>query len=336
MEELHTLIRSAGGNPVHEIRQRRLQIDPRTYIGTGKLQEGLARLKETKTDVIVADDDLTPAQIRNIEEITRIPAMDRSELILSIFAEQASTREAKDQIELAQLEYLLPRFRRMWTHLSRLEGGIGMRGPGEKQIEIDRRAAKKRIKTLKGRIADILEKRELEASRRQAMFRICLVGYTNAGKSSLLRRMTGSDVKIENRPFSTLETRTRRLGLPDGQTVLLSDTVGFIRKLPHHLVSSFRATLREAVWSDLLLHVVDASSPDPAGQIRAVNEVLDEMGVEETPVFLLFNKSDLPNPEHPFLREEFPQGIFVSARTGEGIRELLNKIALTVNARRGV
>jgi GTPase len=291
--ELKRLTATAGGEVVGTMTQHRRAIDSSHYVGRGKAEEigRLARARDAQ--VVIFDNDLSPAQVRNLEKLTETKVIDRSELILDIFATRARTTEARLQVELAQLEYTYPRLRRMWTHLSRqVSGGLGVRGPGETQLETDRRIVRDRIGDLKRRIHEIENRRERQVESRAGEFAVSLVGYTNAGKSSLLNALTGAEAYVEDKLFATLDTRTRAWELPFGMRVLLSDTVGFIRDLPHHLVTSFRATLEEARHADLLLHVVDASAANAEAQIDAVNAVLKEIGCAEKPVLVVFNKCD--------------------------------------------
>lgn len=335
LEELAALTEAAGGIPVGSCVQRAEAPHPRTYLGTGKVQELGEQARKLRANLLVADDDLTPAQVRSIEEATRVRTIDRSELILAIFAQRARSREARDQVELAQLEYLMPRLKGMWTHLERVQGGIGMRGPGEKQIEIDRRLLDRKVQALRERARQIQDRRDREVASRGREFSVALVGYTNVGKSSLMNRLTGAGVVANDRLFETLSTRTSRLGLPHGGSVVVSDTVGFIRKLPHHLVASFRATLAEAQAADLLLHVVDASTPDPEGQMAASEEVLRSLGYDPARTFVVANKIDRAPPGAVgSLSGQGRVVVAVSARTGEGMADLVAKIEEAVEKRR--
>ena len=268
---------------VDQVQQRKSSINPGTFLSRGKLESLHSMAKKKAMDMVVFDDELTPGQVRNLERKLETKILDRSELILAIFADRARSREARLQVELAQLEYLLPRLTRMWGHLSRQQGGIGTRGPGETQLEVDRRRVRERIALLKKKLQGVEKEREVQRSRRRGVFRTALVGYTNAGKSTLLNRLTGAEVLAEDKLFATLDSTTRRFRFDNGAVALFSDTVGFIRKLPHHLVASFRSTLEEAVEADLLLHVVDASSPTVEDQISAVHEVLHELGASIGP-----------------------------------------------------
>ncbi len=328
LEELERLAVSAGARVVGRVVQHRPAPDPGTYVGAGKVGEIAEIVRSERIRVLLCDDNLTPAQVQRLEKGTGARVVDRSELILDIFALGARTREAQLQVALAQALYTMPRLRRMWTHLERIEGGIGMRGPGEKQIEVDRRILKKSIQELKERIAEIGGRRDREiASRREARI-VSLVGYTNAGKSTILRSLTGADVLIEDRLFSTLDTKVEAWPILPGSKVFITDTVGFIRKLPHHLVASFHATLRVVCHADLLLHVVDVSSPSFRGQIEAVRGVLEEIGADGRPTLLVLNKTDRLDAARDIgaLLAEFPGAIPVSAKTGAGLEALRTEV----------
>jgi GTP-binding protein HflX len=325
LEELGRLADTAGAEVVATLSQRRAAIHPGTYVGKGKVEELKALVEANHAHVIIFDNDLTPAQIRNLEKATDTKTIDRSELILDIFATRARTTEARLQVELAQLEYTLPRLKRLWTHLSRMEGGgIATRGPGETQLESDRRLARDRIVELKQKLRTIDARKEREVLARGDRLTVGLVGYTNAGKSSLLNALTGSDVYVEDKLFATLDTRTRAWPLPHGLTALLSDTVGFIRDLPHHLVASFKATLEEAVHANLLLHVVDASTEHVRADLEAVEQVLEEIGCKDKPQLVVLNKADLlDDPVRlDILQRARPGSAAVSAKTGQGLEEL--------------
>ena len=324
MAELERLADTAGAVTVGRVMQRRRRPDPRSYVGAGKVREIREQAVERQADVIIVDGDLSPGQVRNLEDSLDRKVVDRTEVILHIFALHARTRAARLQVELAQLEYTFPRLKRMWTHLSRYEGGIGMRGPGERQIETDRRLVSRRIVDLKRRLEEISDRKIRQVRSRSGEATVSLVGYTNAGKSTLLNALTGADVRVDDSLFVTLDTRTRQWGLSDRRKVLLSDTIGFVSKLPHHLVASFHATLAEARTADLLIHVADVSSPATKRQIESVNSVLDELRYSERPVILAFNKMDALEEEAdiPLLRRAYPQAVFISARTGDGLNAL--------------
>jgi len=315
---------------------------PGTYLGKGKIEELRVAIEEKQATVIIFDDELSPAQGRNVETALNTRVVDRAELILDIFATRARTSEAKMQVELAQLEYTLPRLTRMWTHLEKFRGGIGMRGPGETQLETDRRLINNRIKLLKERLVDVTRARVVQRSSRKGEFRVSLVGYTNAGKSSVLRALAGdSQVFVEDRLFATLDPLTRDVKLGEHQKALVTDTVGFIRKLPHHLVASFRATLEEVNEADLLLHVIDASRSTWEDQVHVVDGVLDELGVSEKPVLHLFNKIDrLDNDAllslQERVRDTYPDSIFVSALAEHGLEPLLRALVTRVRKMRPV
>ncbi len=328
LDELAELVDTAGGVVVGQLTQQIDKPNPATYLGKGKIEELALRLAETEATLIVFDDELSPAQGKNIEDATGKRVMDRAELILDIFATRARSSEAKMQVELAQLEYMLPRLQRMWSHLEKFRGGIGVRGPGETQLETDRRLINNRIRLLKTRLTDVQKSREVRRTGRKGQFRASLVGYTNAGKSSILRSLSGSSsIFVEDRLFATLDPLTRDIHLAENTSVLLTDTVGFIRKLPHDLVASFRATLEEVAESDLLLHVIDASHPTWEEQRTVVNQVLGEIGANDTPVLYVFNKIDrIPEEELLSLETRIqnlvPGSVFVSAVTDEGLDPL--------------
>ncbi len=292
LEELGRLADTAGAVVVGTLQQRLRSPHPRTYIGEGKLLELKELVSSSEADLIIFDEELNPAQGKNLETAVSCRVVDRPELILDIFATRARSKEARLQVELAQLEYLLPRLKRMWTHLSRIRGGIGLRGPGETQLETDRRLIGTRIADLKRKLAHVAKARATQRKSRYGQFRCALVGYTNAGKSSLLKALSGSDLFIEDRLFATLDSATRTVELDSSHEALVTDTVGFIRKLPHHLVASFRSTLEEADEADFLLHVVDSSHPDWEEHVEVVDGVLAELGLGEQPQVLVFNKVD--------------------------------------------
>lgn len=334
-DEIRGLAKTAGACVVGELTQKRHDIQLATYIGTGKLAELQQLVQACDADVVIFDNDLSPAQARNLEKAIGVKVLDRSELILDIFATRARTAEAKLQVELAQLEYSLPRLKQMWTHLSRQKGGgIGLRGPGETQLETDRRLVSNRIRDLKHKLEEVLARKEREVKSRSEEHTVSLVGYTNAGKSQLMNTLTHAGVLVKNQLFSTLDTRTRQWHIRDWGRVLLSDTVGFIRDLPHHLVASFKATLSEARHAKLLLHVVDASSPQAEDHIRAVNTVLKELGCADKPTLLVLNKIDKLTDRSPLtlLEAHHPQAIAISGLTGEGIDRLEDAVMETLAA----
>ena len=329
LDELTGLAATAGARVVGSLWQRREVPDKTTYLGKGKVEELRLMVEGEEADVVIFDNDLAPGQIRNLEKTLGVKVLDRTELILDIFASRAQTYEARLAVELAQLEYSLPRLKRMWTHLSRLKMGIGMRGPGEKQLEVDRRLVEKRIHDLRSQLTAIERRKERQVAARRGHMTVSLVGYTNAGKSTLMNALTDAGVKAQDKLFATLDTRTRRWHLPGWGPVLLSDTVGFIRDLPHSLIASFKATLEEARQANLLLHVADASSPGAAEQISSVYKVLEELGIEEKDTLLVLNKiDDLPHHSRlDGLMLMHPGAIAVSARTGEGIDELAEAVS---------
>ncbi len=328
LEELYGLAETAGAHVVATLVQKRQKPDASTYIGRGKTQELAELVKAHKADIVIFDNDLSPAQVRNLERVVRARVLDRTELILDIFATRARTHEARLQVELAQLQYALPRLRRMWTHLGRIKGGIGMRGPGEQQLEEDRRVIARRITDLKRQLRAIERRKAQTVASRGDEITVSLVGYTNAGKSTLMNALTGAGVFVEDALFATLDTRTRRWKLPGWGQVLLSDTVGFIRDLPHHLVASFRATLEEVRQADLLLHVIDAANVHALDQARAVHEVLAELGCAKKPAIHVLNKADIV-PDRSYielLRARLPDTVVVSAQTGQGLDRLAAKV----------
>ena len=335
LAELTALAESASAIVVDRFQQKIRKISTVTYIGKGKAGMLEARVKRFKADVVIFDNDLSPRQIRELEEIINVKVLDRSELILDIFASRAKTKQAKLQVELAQLEYTYPRLTRMWSHLDAVAGagggtsagavgGIGTRGPGEQQLEIDRRLVNKKITQLKRDLVNIDKRRIREIDGRRGLFKICLIGYTNAGKSTLLNTLTDAGVFVEDRLFATLDTRTRKWTLGRGAEVLLSDTVGFIKNLPHQLIASFKATLEEAVNADLLLHVVDVSNPDALKQIESVNKVLAEIGCSENPILVVFNKVDIVRKvsDYEILQTLYPDAVCISAKAGLGLEPL--------------
>jgi GTP-binding protein HflX len=334
LEELARLIDTAGADEAARVLQRRDNPDPATYVGKGKAQELHEVSEEVDADTVVFDDELTPAQQRNLEKILGRTAIDRTDVILDIFAQNARTQEGKAQVELALLRHRLPRLRGRGKQLSQQAGAmgagaarapIGSRGPGETQLEVDRRRLLRRVHKLERELEQLtLTRRNQRRARRRSRLRtVSLVGYTNAGKSTLLNRLTDAGVLVENRLFATLDPRTRRLDLPGGETVLVSDTVGFVRKLPHQLVQAFRSTLEVVAESDLLVHVVDATATDPEGQIDAVRRVLNEIDADHVPELLVINKADASPDGAKRLEVRHPEAVVISAATGEGIDELL-------------
>ncbi|HJQ10146.1 MAG TPA: GTPase HflX [Gemmatimonadaceae bacterium] len=340
LEELERLVDTAGGVVVGEVTQQIDKPNPATYLGKGKVDELRDEIAAKNASLIVFDDELSPSQGKNIEDATGQRVMDRAELILDIFATRARSSEAKMQVELAQLQYMLPRLTRMWAHLEKFRGGIGVRGPGETQLETDRRLINHRIRQLKSRLQDVQKSREVQRSGRRDAFRASLVGYTNAGKSSILRAIGNApEVFVEDRLFATLDPLTREIDLGENSKVLLTDTVGFIRKLPHNLVASFRATLEEVNEADLLLHVIDASHPNWEEQRQVVDQVLAELGAAEKPVLYVFSKIDaVPGPEFDALRERIGNllpgaSVFVSSIAEGGLDPL--RLTLISAARKG-
>lgn len=331
LEELSGLATTAGAAIVGTLLQKRHDIHPGTYIGQGKIEELKQLVEASDADVVLFDNDLSPGQIRRLEQDVKVKVLDRSELILDIFATRAQTHEARLQVELAQLEYTLPRLRKMWSHLSRQVAGavsIGMRGPGETQLEVDRRLAATRIRDLKLKLSMIQKRREREVAARKGEHTISLVGYTNAGKSTLMNALTGADVVAKDQLFSTLDTRTRQWQIKDFGRVLLSDTVGFIRDLPHHLVASFKATLEETRQARLLINVVDASNPVAEEQIQSVESVLKELGCGDRPELLVLNKADMvkDSAQIAALMIHHPKAVAISAATGKGLDELRDAV----------
>jgi GTP-binding protein HflX len=329
LEELAGLAETAGAEVVGRLTQRRQVPDVATYLGKGKLEQLERMVRATDASVVIFDNDLSPAQIRNLEQALEVKVLDRTEVILDIFSTRAQTHEARLAVELAQLEYSLPRLKRMWTHLSRIKAGVGMRGPGEKQLETDRRLVEKRIVDLKSDLDKVLRRKEREVAARSDKMTVSLVGYTNAGKSTLLNKLTGAQELAADKLFATLDTRTRRWQLPDWGPVLLSDTVGFIRDLPHRLIASFTATLEEARQADLLLHVADASNPAALQQIAAVYRVLEELGIREKDTILVLNQVDRisePGALDTLLRN-YPHAVPVSAKSGDGLNRLANAVS---------
>ncbi len=329
LEELEGLAVTAGARVVGTLTQRRDTPDVTTYLGSGKVEELQRLAAAADADVVIFDNDLAPSQTRNLEQIIGLKVLDRTELILDIFAGRAQTYEARLAVELAQLQYSLPRLKRMWTHLERIKGGIGMRGPGEKQLEVDRRLVEKRIHDLSAELQTIYRRKERQVAARVDRMTVSLVGYTNAGKSTLMNALTEAGVLAVDKLFATLDTRTRRWQLPGWGPVLLSDTVGFIKSLPHHLIASFKATLEEARQADLLLHVADASSPMAKEQITAVYGVLEELGIEAKDTILVLNKIDAVTDRGQVeaLRARYPNAVPISARRRIGLDQLADVVS---------
>lgn len=347
MDELEFLTETAGATTVKRFTQRLKHPEHRTFIGKGKVDEIAQYLeRHEEINMVIFDDDLTGKQTNNLEEALKVKIVDRSSLILDIFANRAQTAQARAQVDLAQMKYLLPRLRGLWTHLERQAGGIGMRGPGETQIETDRRIVQYRVKVLEDRLKDIDRQSQTQRKTRGELIRVALVGYTNVGKSTMLNLMSKSEVLAENKLFATLDTTVRKVVF-DSMPFLLSDTVGFIRKLPHHLIESFKSTLDEVRESDILLHVVDIAHPQFEDQIRTVQKTLEELGAAEKPTLMVYNKIDLYRERYfddlldaatrqdieselkDRLRETFGENFFVSAHTKEGmdaLRERMNRL----------
>lgn len=350
LDELEFLAMTAGAESVKRYIQKMDHPHPATFIGKGKMEEITEYIENHENiNMVIFDDDLSGKQVRNLEENLKVKIVDRSSLILDIFASRAQTAQAKTQVELAQMQYLLPRLRGLWTHLERQRGGIGMRGPGEKEIETDRRIVRDQISLLKKKLEKIDQQNQTRRKNRGQLIRVALVGYTNVGKSTLMNTLSKSEVFAEDKLFATLDTTVRKVVL-DATPFLLSDTVGFIRKLPHHLVESFKSTLDEVRESDILLHVVDIAHPQHEDQIRTVNQTLQELGAIDKPTLMVFNKIDLYREKYfdPLLEEEGKaeveeglkgslrntfdtENIFVSAKTGENINELRDKVLEMVN-----
>jgi GTP-binding protein HflX len=337
LDELAALVDTAGAKVVGQVSQHVAAPSPATLIGEGKVEQLTALVAELECTLVIFDEELTPVQGVNLERELGVRVMDRPEVILDIFSTRARSHEAKLEVELAQLEYLLPRLTRMWTHLSRIRGGIGLRGPGETQLETDRRLIRRRIRHLKEKLTGAEQHRQTLRAGRQGLLAAALVGYTNAGKSSILRALTGEhEIFVEDRLFATLDTLTREVDLGDGVRVRLTDTVGFIRKLPHHLVASFRATLEEARDADLLLHVVDASHPGWEEQALVVDGVLGDLGLGDKPVLTVFNKLDLlPDPIGfaGAIRAVQPDAVWSTTMRTDGLQSLTAALRLRAEAR---
>ncbi len=333
LQELRQLAETAGIEVVCETIQPRNMPNPTYFIGAGKVEELEPLVEELNADAIIFDEELSPAQTRNLEQAFDIAAIDRTGLILQVFAQRALTKEARLQVALAQLEYALPRLTRMWTHLSRLATGGGgggpIRGPGETQLEMDRRWVRRNIGRVRKALQAVEKQRTVQRRNRSEKVKVSLVGYTNAGKSTLFNLLTGESVLAEDKLFATLDSTTRRVDLPQKQQILLSDTVGFIKKLPHQLVAAFKATLEEVVEADLLLHVVDVSHSEAEAQIAAVNEVLDDLDATDIPMLMIFNKIDNLQTEDGLqvLRSQYPDAHLISAHRGDGIETLMEALS---------
>ena len=336
LDELEELVKTAGAVTVDKVIQNRERIHPGTYLGKGKIDVIRERVFQLGATGVVCDDELSPAQMRNLEDALQIKVMDRTMVILDIFAARATTREGKIQVELAQLKYRSARLVGLRSSLSRLGGGIGTRGPGEKKLEIDRRLIHDRISVLKSDLEDVKRHREVARQQRDKnhMPVAAIVGYTNAGKSTLLNRLTDAGILAEDKLFATLDPTTRNLSLPGGQQILLTDTVGFIRKLPHHLIEAFKSTLEEAKYSDIILHVVDCSNPQMEIQMHVVYETLRELGVTDKVMVTVFNKIDAALPDTTLKDFSSDFQVRISARTGEGIDELENLLETILRSRR--
>jgi GTPase len=329
LEELEGLATTAGVRVVGQLTQRREAPDAATYLGHGKVEELNRLAAALNADLVIFDNDLSPGQTRNLEKAVGLKVLDRTELILDIFATRAQTAQARLAVELAQLEYAMPRLKRMWTHLSRQKKGVGLRGPGETQLEEDRRLVEHRLKDLRRQLRDIERRKEREVAGRRGVMTVSLVGYTNAGKSTLMNTLTGADVFVQDALFATLDTRTRRWQLPGWGPVLLSDTVGFIRDLPHHLIESFKATLEEARQAHLLLHVADGANKAVYDQIAAAYSVLEEIGIQRKDMLLVVNKVDaLPDRVRlDGIMNRYPNAVPISARTGFGLDSLATAVS---------
>ncbi len=337
LEELRELVKTLGIGVVDHLLIKAVKIHPRYLMGTGKTEEVIDFAKDLDCDCIIFDNELSPAQQRAWEQDTGVCVIDRQEVILDIFNERAQTKEARLQVQLARMEYSLPRLARMWTHLDRQGGGVGARGEGEKQLETDRRLARKRIDRVRAQLDEVRKQRGTQRKERQRMPlpHASIVGYTNAGKSTLLNKLTGSDVLAEDKLFATLDTTTRRVDLPDGQPLLLTDTVGFIRRLPHRLIEAFKATLEEALLADFLIHLLDGSDPEVYETYKTTNEVLNELGAEEKSRLLVLNKIDLIDDpaQRRILELHFPNACLISVHTGEGLEEMQHRMSAMLASR---
>lgn len=339
LDELYRLARSSGVEVVKRFICKQRKIRAGYYIGTGKAQQLAEWVAQNEVDTLIFDEELSPAQVRNLQETLDLRVIDRTQLILDIFAQHATTKEGRVQVELAQLQYLSPRLRNMWSHLSRQKGGIGLRGPGEKQIEVDRRQVQNQIIQYKKQLRNIQKHREEQRKNRRqnGWSLVSLVGYTNAGKSTLINSLAEvSDAYVDDKLFATLDATTRKVDLPNHEPLLLSDTVGFIRKLPHSLVESFKATLEEVVNADMLIHVIDASHPQVDEQIEAVHQVLNELNVRDKPILNVLNKIDTPEGAKSAkrLKHQFDRSIAISAKQGDELEELKIELADCLKGKR--
>jgi GTP-binding protein HflX len=329
IDELERLVDTFGANSIEKVSVHLRKVDPSIFIGTGKLEELVLLSKEKQAQLIIFDDEILPSQQRNLEKAFNLPVLDRTEVILDVFAQHAHSNEAKLQIELAKVQYQLPRLKRMWTHLSRQRGGgVNLKGEGEKQIELDKRMLRQRQDKLMKDLKEVLKHRKVMRAERErsGIPTIAIVGYTNAGKSSLLNALTEAEVLVEDKLFATLDTTTRKFVLPNDQPILLSDTVGFVRKLPHNLVAAFRSTLEEAVFADILIHLVDVSNPMFAEHIEATYELLEELGVKDKPIITACNKIDMCADLDAYHRisMKYPKTVAISVKNREGFEELLH------------
>jgi len=336
LEELRQLASTAGAEIAGEFAQRREKPDHACFIGRGKAEELYAEVQERQADLVIIDGDLSPTQQRNLKDAVKVRVVDRTQLILDIFAQRAHTAEGKLQVELAQLNYILPRITSLYTEFERQQGGIGIRGPGETKLEADRRRIRKRIAALNDEIDEVSRRRHIQKqARRELPFpTAALVGYTSAGKSTLLNTLSGSEVYVDRKLFATLDPTTRKVALPDGWALLMTDTVGFIRNLPHFLIAAFRATLEEVTESDFLVHVVDASHPQMAAQMRAVSEVLGELGAADKQTVTVYNKSDLVTDQYVLRKivADRPNSVYISALTRDGMPHLMALLSKTVQS----
>lgn len=342
LDELERLCETFGLLVVHKLSCPYKKLDAGTYLGSGKIEEILESATKLEADVVIFDDEISPHQQKNLEALLKRPVIDRTELIIEVFAQRAQTKEAKLQIELAKIKYQFPRLKRLWTHLSRQSssGGGHVKGEGEKQIEIDRRLLRRRIERLKEEIEEVIAHRNTQriARKRSGIPTFAIVGYTNAGKSTLMKALTQEEVLVEDKLFATLDTTTRKFTLPNKQDILLVDTVGFIRKIPHTLVAAFKSTLEEAIFTDILIHLIDVSHPMAEEQAQATAEVLEELGAKDRPIITVFNKIDAAEDNLTLLklRTKYPNNVAISALTGEGIPLLIESMIQEISNLRKV